>query len=88
MRALRRESASHVWDLNNKGKFPEHLKVPLKRAGDAAMQHELLCIADKKDTSDSNYEKYQEKSFVTALCSVLPYNRLTLGVSRGEGVVV
>lgn len=43
------------------------------------MQHELLCIADK-DPTDSGYERYQDKWFVTALCSILPYNRLTLGV--------
>lgn len=65
--------------MNNKGKFPEHLKPPLRRAGGAAMQHELLCIADK-DPTDSGYERYQDKWFVTALCSILPYNRLTLGV--------
>ncbi|KAL1412560.1 hypothetical protein Q8F55_000307 [Vanrija albida] len=78
LRSLRRESSKHVWDLNNKGKFPEHLKRPLQRAGVAAFHHDLLCIPDK-ETTDSGYERFSEKAFVTALCSVLPYNRLTLG---------
>jgi hypothetical protein len=39
-----------------------------------------LCTLDK-DPTDSNYERYQEKAFVSALTSVLPYNKLTLGVS-------
>lgn len=67
-----------MWDPHNKGKFPDHLKAPLKRAGEAAFQHDLLCTVDKEQ-QDSGYEKYQEKAFVTALCSILPYNRLTLG---------
>ncbi|WOO82171.1 uncharacterized protein LOC62_04G005672 [Vanrija pseudolonga] len=78
LRSLRRESSKHVWDLLNKGKFPEHLKGPLQRAGVAAFHHDLLCIPDK-ETTDSGYERFSEKAFVTALCSVLPYNRLTLG---------
>lgn len=67
-----------VWDPHNKGKFPDHLKTPLKRAGEAAFQHDLLCTVDK-EAQDTGFDKFQEKAFVTALCSILPYNRLTLG---------
>lgn len=98
LRSLRRESSKRkpsarnhadekdVWDLQNKGKFPEHLKGPLQRAGVAAFHHDLLCIPDK-ETTDSGYERFTEKAFVTALCSVLPYNRLTLGVSLNSRIV-
>lgn len=68
------------WDPNNKGKFPEHLKTPLQRAGEAAFHNDLLCIVDKEPT-DTRYEAFKEKSFVQALCGMLPYNKLTLGVS-------
>lgn len=66
------------WDMNNKGKFPEHLKVPLQHAGEAAFHHDLLCIVDKEQT-DTRYDAFKEKAFVLALCGMLPYNKLTLG---------
>lgn len=72
--------AADNWDLNNKGKFPEHLKTYLQRAGEAAFHYDLLCVVDKEQT-DTRYEAFREKAFVLALCSMLPYNKLTLGVS-------
>jgi hypothetical protein len=68
------------WDPGNKGKFPEHLKQPLQRAGEAAFHYDILCIVDKEPT-DTRYEAFKEKAFVLALCGMLPYNKLTLGVS-------
>ncbi|CAK9783259.1 unnamed protein product [Cutaneotrichosporon oleaginosum] len=78
LRMLRYASTMHRWDPNNKGKFPEHLKAYLQRAGEAAFHYDVFCIVDKEPT-DTRYEAFKEKAFVQALCGMLPYNKLTLG---------
>ncbi|RXK39697.1 hypothetical protein M231_03052 [Tremella mesenterica] len=66
LRILRAESSKHPWDVASKGKFPEHLKEPLRLAGQAAFRHNMF--NDRED----------DKPFFLALPSLLPYNNFTL----------